>query len=80
MKLLVAFQEVYKSFHHLLVLEGITCNVEEGEVVPVVGPSGCGKSTILRLMSGVETPDRGQVERRFWRIEEPAGGHEDNAP
>jgi ABC-type nitrate/sulfonate/bicarbonate transport system ATPase subunit len=68
MKQLVALREVYKSFHHLLVLEGITCNVEEGEVVSVVGLSGCGKSTILRLMSGVETPDRGQVERHFERV------------
>jgi ABC-type nitrate/sulfonate/bicarbonate transport system ATPase subunit len=67
-KLLVALHEVYKSFHHLLVLEGITCNVEEGEVVSVVGPSGCGKSTILRLMSGVVMPDRGRVERRFRRV------------
>jgi len=68
MKPLVALHEVYKSFHHLPVLEGIACDVKEGEVVSLVGPSGCGKSTLLRLMSGVETPDRGQVERRFRRV------------
>jgi NitT/TauT family transport system ATP-binding protein len=68
MKPLVALYEVYKSFHHLPVLEGITCGVQEGEVVSLVGPSGCGKSTMLRLMSGVETPDRGQVSRRFRRV------------
>lgn len=65
---LVTLHDVYKSFHHLPVLEGIACQVEEGEVVSIVGPSGCGKSTLLRLMSGVETPDRGQVERRFRRV------------
>jgi NitT/TauT family transport system ATP-binding protein len=65
---LVALREVHKAFHHLPVLEGITCGVEEGEVVSLVGPSGCGKSTMLRLMGGVETPDRGRVERRFQRV------------
>ena len=68
MKPLVALREVHKAFHHLSVLEGITCGVGEGEVVSLVGPSGCGKSTMLRLMGGVETPDRGQVERRFRQV------------
>ena len=68
MKPLVALREVHKAFHHLPVLEGITCAVSQGEVVSLVGPSGCGKSTLLRLMGGVEAPDRGQVERRFRRV------------
>jgi len=68
MKPLVALSEVHKAFHHLPVLEGITCAVEDGEVVSLVGPSGCGKSTLLRLMAGVETPDRGKVERSFRRV------------
>jgi ABC-type nitrate/sulfonate/bicarbonate transport system ATPase subunit len=65
---LVALHNVYKSFHHLPVLTGITCGVEEGEIVSLVGPSGCGKSTLLRLMGGAETPDGGQVERRFRQV------------
>ncbi len=68
MKPLVVLRQVYKSFHHLPVLEGISCQVEAGEVVSLVGPSGCGKSTLLRLMCGVESPDRGEVERRFQRV------------
>jgi NitT/TauT family transport system ATP-binding protein len=34
-----------------------------GEIVALVGPSGCGKSTALRLLAGLEAPDRGQVRR-----------------
>jgi predicted ABC-type transport system involved in lysophospholipase L1 biosynthesis ATPase subunit/phosphoserine phosphatase len=36
-------------------------SVERGEVMTLVGPSGCGKSTTLRLLAGLERPDRGSV-------------------
>ena len=35
--------------------------VSAGEVVSLVGPSGCGKSTTLRMVAGLEKPDRGRV-------------------
>jgi NitT/TauT family transport system ATP-binding protein len=34
-----------------------------GEIVALVGPSGCGKSTALRLLAGLEAPQKGQVRR-----------------
>jgi multiple sugar transport system ATP-binding protein len=42
-------------------LEDFTLSVERGELVVVVGPSGCGKSTTLRIVAGLEEPDRGRV-------------------
>ncbi len=36
--------------------------VSEGETVVLVGPSGCGKSTTLRMVAGLDTPDRGTIE------------------
>jgi NitT/TauT family transport system ATP-binding protein len=41
--------------------EGVSFSVAEGEFVSVVGPSGCGKSTLLSVVSGLASPDRGQV-------------------
>ncbi|HBG15804.1 MAG TPA: spermidine/putrescine ABC transporter ATP-binding protein, partial [Firmicutes bacterium] len=35
--------------------------VGEGEFFSLVGPSGCGKTTLLRLISGLERPDRGRI-------------------
>ncbi len=43
------------------VIDRLSFAVEEGEFFVVVGPSGIGKTTLLRLISGLETPDRGRV-------------------
>ncbi|WP_105034944.1 amino acid ABC transporter ATP-binding protein [Cryobacterium aureum] len=52
---------VTKSFGAVQVLKGIDLHVSEGEVLVVIGASGSGKSTVLRIMSGLETADSGQV-------------------
>ncbi len=43
-------------------VKDISLTVEDGEFLSLLGPSGCGKSTILRMIAGLETPTRGQVQ------------------
>ena len=50
-----------KSFGNLHVLNGISTDIYEGEVVCVIGPSGSGKSTFLRCINRLETITSGQV-------------------
>lgn len=45
----------------LPVLGGVSIEVQDGEFVAIVGPSGCGKSTLMKIVSGFEQPDEGQV-------------------
>ena len=45
----------------LSVLRGLNLQIRGGESLAIVGPSGCGKTTLLRVLAGLETPDRGQV-------------------
>jgi polar amino acid transport system ATP-binding protein len=52
---------VTKSFGATQVLKQITLDVRQGEVLVLIGASGSGKSTVLRIMSGLETADAGEV-------------------
>ena len=47
--------------HQLTALGGVDLKVEDGDFVCLVGPSGCGKSTFLRIVAGLETPDKGEI-------------------
>ena len=54
---MIAIRGVCKSFGTNLVLDGISIEVSQGEVVCVIGPSGSGKSTLLRCVNGLEAYD-----------------------
>ncbi|HEY7670433.1 MAG TPA: metal ABC transporter ATP-binding protein, partial [Hyphomicrobium sp.] len=45
-------------------LSGVDIDVNEREIVTLVGPNGAGKTTLVRLLLGLEKPDRGEVRRR----------------
>ena len=59
-------KNIYKNFGSLKVLEGVSTQIKEGEVVAIIGASGSGKSTLLRCMNLLETPTFGEV----WQNEE----------
>jgi ABC-type nitrate/sulfonate/bicarbonate transport system ATPase subunit len=42
-------------------LDGVTLDVDRGELVTIVGPSGCGKSTLLNLIAGLLPASAGEV-------------------
>jgi ABC-type nitrate/sulfonate/bicarbonate transport system ATPase subunit len=54
-------RNVAKAFGPLAVLGDISLTVSEGEFVTIVGPSGAGKSTILRMLTGTDRPDSGEI-------------------
>ena len=61
----VTIRDLSKSFtlngERLNVLRDLNFEVAGGEIVAIVGPSGCGKTTLLRMLAGLERPDRGEV-------------------
>jgi len=66
-------ESIKKSFGHLCVLDGVSLEVEEREVVAVIGRSGSGKSTMLRCINGLERIQAGSIEVAGHRIG-PEGG------
>jgi phospholipid/cholesterol/gamma-HCH transport system ATP-binding protein len=57
----IQFQEVWKSFGGQQVLEDVTFEVRQGEMLAVLGRSGVGKSVTLKHIIGFLKPDRGEV-------------------
>ena len=60
-KPMVVIENLYKSFGHIKVLNGINLEVKTHEVLGIIGPSGSGKSTLLRCINYLEKPTRGMV-------------------
>ncbi|MCF8092537.1 MAG: ABC transporter ATP-binding protein [Desulfotignum sp.] len=52
---------VSKGYKNKAVLADISFDVGPRELVSIVGPSGVGKTTLLKIIAGLETPDKGQV-------------------
>jgi len=53
--------DVWKSYGHRAILQGVDCTVHRGDVVTIMGPSGSGKSTLLRMIAHLEPMDRGEI-------------------
>src|SRR5436305_12934361 len=50
-----------KQYGHVQALAGADFDVDAGEVVALIGDNGAGKSTLVRMLSGSEQPDSGQI-------------------
>ena len=57
----VSFLDVSKQFGAVEAVRGLSLTIADGEFVVLLGPTGAGKTTTLRLIAGLERPDRGHV-------------------
>ncbi|MCH4157933.1 MAG: amino acid ABC transporter ATP-binding protein [Acidaminococcaceae bacterium] len=58
---LLKVENLRKDFGAQTILQDVSLDVHQGEVVVIVGPSGCGKSTFLRCLNGLEPVTGGRV-------------------
>jgi branched-chain amino acid transport system ATP-binding protein len=67
--------DLRKHYGGLAVTDGVSLDVMPGEIHAVIGPNGAGKTTLIHEISGVVTPDSGQVVfagRDITRLSRPA--------
>ncbi|MFM1906764.1 MAG: hypothetical protein RLZZ591_441 [Pseudomonadota bacterium] len=61
-ELLLNAQGLHKSYGGKPALSGVDLRVFAGEMVVLLGPNGAGKSTLLQVLTGLFSPDQGQVQ------------------
>ena len=67
---MIEFTDVVKSYGHgSPALNGVSMQIEDGELCFLVGPSGSGKSTIIKLISGELRPTAGTVHVNGYNLE-----------
>jgi len=58
----IVVRGVHRSFGDFVALDDVDLDVRPGSLTALLGPSGGGKSTLLRIIAGLDHPDRGTVE------------------
>ncbi len=58
---MIKFNDVYFSYGKTPVLSGFNLEVNKGDRICLFGSSGCGKTTVLRLILGLEKPQKGEI-------------------
>src|SRR4030065_2747885 len=55
-------RNVTKTYGDKLVLQNVSLEVQEGEILALLGPNGSGKTTILKILAFIENPTSGEVK------------------
>ena len=66
---MISISNLTKEFSGQKVLDGLTLNIQKGEVIALVGASGAGKSTFLRSMNYLEQPDSGSIQIDDFKVD-----------
>ena len=59
---MLEFLNISHSYNNQKILNDFSMKLESGEVVSLLGPSGCGKTTLLKLASGIEKLQNGEIK------------------
>src|SRR5258707_9536328 len=58
---LLEVRDVALRFGGIIALDGVSFDLEEGQILGLIGPNGAGKTTLFNCLSRLYTPDRGDV-------------------
>ncbi len=74
--ILLRLSNITKSFGPVMALGGVHLEVEKGEIHALIGENGAGKSTLMKILSGAEKPDSGEIifDSKPYHPQNPAQG------
>lgn len=58
---IITIHNIEKNYGSLRVFSGLSLSISKGQRWGLIGPNGCGKTTLLKMIAGLETPDKGQI-------------------
>ena len=59
---IIEFKNITLSYGKRIILDNINFKINEGQIFGMLGPNGVGKSTIFNLITGLISPDNGQIK------------------
>ena len=57
----IEINNITKEFGRLTALDGVSLELEKGQIVGLLGPNGSGKTTLIKILNGLLTPTAGNV-------------------
>ena len=57
----IKIENLKKEFKNVHAVNGVSLDINKGDIICVIGPSGSGKSTLIRCINGLETPEGGDI-------------------
>lgn len=67
---ILEIKNVSKFFHGLVAINDLSMKVKKGQIYGIIGPNGAGKTTLFNCITGIYTPEEGQI---LWKGKEIKG-------
>ncbi len=58
----IEVKNLHKAFGDKLLIDDLSFSLPPGGIVGIIGPNGAGKTTLFKMLTGVETPDSGEID------------------
>lgn len=58
---IIEMRNINKTYDNKVIINDLNLNINKGEFITVIGSSGCGKTTVLKMINGLNTPDKGEI-------------------
>ncbi|EPZ55602.1 ABC transporter family protein [[Clostridium] sordellii ATCC 9714] len=59
--MIIKMKHIKKTYDDKVIIKDLNLDINKGEFITVIGSSGCGKTTVLKMINGLNTPDKGDI-------------------